>query len=390
MKRPGFQTGLQASRTSEVQEVTTNAIQLELLLQPAPDLAAQVREALLLLLATPVQPSARELLLTIELQLGVKARWEVNAVVQALIGERATSRSIRGFLRSLLDSGDMDAALRGEGAPDRDFVSSIDSLLHQSREYRGSAKFTEMIAFMGKFREYAPFNNMLVRLQNPTCSFFATESHWRKQFRASLKEDARPMVILAPNGPVMLVYDLDQVTGAPLPEELERFTRFEGRFDESWLALALENAEQQDRIRVDFKALSSTLAGFATFAHGDNQWKRRIAIHETLDGPSRFGVLCHELAHIYLGHLGSDVDHWWPSRTNLTKDAVELEAEAVAFLVTLRLGLQGSSSAYVSRHMPGGNVPLGTSMDHIAKVARRIERMAKERRPPRDGVRRQA
>ncbi len=196
--------------------MTTPAVQLELLLQPAPDLAAQVREALLSLLAKPLQPSARELLLTIERQLGVKARWEVNAAMQALIDERATSQSIRAFFRSLLESGDMEAALRGEGAPDREFVSSIDSLLQQSREYRGSDKFAEMIAFMGKFREYAPFNNMLVRLQNPACSFFATESHWRKKFRASLKDDARPMLILAPMRPVMLVYDLDQVIGAPV------------------------------------------------------------------------------------------------------------------------------------------------------------------------------
>jgi hypothetical protein len=373
--------------------MTAPAVQFELLLQPAPDLAKQVREALLSVLAKPVQPSARELLLTIERQLGVKARWEIGAAVQALIDERATSQSTRAFLRSLLESGDMEAALRGEGAPDRDFVSSIDSLLAQSREYRGSAKFAEMITFMGKFREYAPFNNMLVRLQNPACSFFATASHWRKKFGASLKEDARPMLILAPKSPVMLVYDLDQVTGAPLPEELERSARFEGEWDESRLALALENAAQRDRIRVDFKPLSSTLAGFATFAHGDGNWKHRIAIHNALDKPSRFGVLCHELAHVYLGHLGSDADHWWPSRTNLIKNAVELEAEAVAFLVTMRLGLQGSSSAYVSRHMPDGNVPVGASMDLIAKVAGRIEQMTKERLPRRAGrsrARRQA
>ena len=368
--------------------MTAPAVQLELLLQPSPDLTAQVREALLSLLEKPVQPSARELLLTIERQLGVKARWEVNAAVQAIMDERATSQSIRAYLRFLLESGDMDAALRGEGAPDREFVSSIDSLLQQSREYRGSDKFAEMIAFMGKFREYAPFNNMLVRLQNPACSFFATESHWRKKFRASLKEDARPMVILAPMRPVMLVYDLDQVEGAPLPEELEKFATFEGQWNEAWLALAVENAAQRDRIRVDFKTLSSTLAGFATFAHGNVEWKRRIAIHDQLDGPSRFGVLCHELAHIYLGHLGSDSDHWWPSRSNLTRNAVELEAEAVAFLVTLRLGLQGSSSVYVSRYMPNGNVPEGVSMDLISKVAGRIEQMAREHLPRRAARRR--
>lgn len=368
--------------------MTVNDVQLDLLLPPALDLGKQVREAVLSILSKPVQPSARELLAAVENRAGIKARWEVKEVIDALIDERAVSQSVREYLRSIVESGDLDTALRGEGAPDKDFVSSIDSLLQQSREYRGSEKFAEMIAFMGRFREYAPFNNMLVRLQNPACSFFATEKNWRKKFHASLKEDARPMLILAPMHPVMLVYDLDQTEGAPLPEELEKFASFEGQWDEAWLALAVENAAKCDRIRVDFKTLSSTLAGFATFAHGNANWKRRIAIHGQLDGPSRFGVLCHELAHIYLGHLGSDSDHWWPSRSNLTKNAVELEAEAVAFLVTLRLGLQGSSSAYVSRHMPGGNVPEGVSMDLIAKVAGRIEQMARERMPRRAGVRR--
>ena len=373
--------------------MTLPGLQLELLLPAAPDLATQVRELVLSILSKPVQPSARELLASIERHIGVKARWEVKDAILMLTEERAVSQSIRAYLLSLLESGDLEAALRGEGAPDKDFVSSIDSLLQQSREYRGSAKFGEMISFMGKFREYAPFNNMLVRLQNPACSFFATESHWRKKFRASLKEDARPMLILSPMRPVMLVYDLDQVDGAPLPEELEKFATFEGHWDESWLELAVENAAQRDRIRVNFKTLSSTLAGFATFALGDAEWKRRIAIHDQLDSPSRFGVLCHELAHIYLGHLGSDADHWWPSRSNLTKNAVELEAEAVAFLVTLRLGLQGSSSAYVSRYMPEGKVPDGVSMDLISKVAGRIEQMATERLPRRarrDGGRRTA
>jgi hypothetical protein len=46
---------------------------------------------------------------------------------------------------------------------------------------------------------------------------------------------------------------------------------------------------------------------------------------------SQFGTLCHELAHIYLGHLGTDREHWWPSRTDLDVRAVEIEAESSAF-----------------------------------------------------------
>jgi len=110
----------------------------------------------------------------------------------------------------------------------------------------------------------------------------------------------------------------------------------------------------------------------------------RIAVHDELDGPSRFGVLCHELAHILLGHLGSEYDNWWPGRRRLGRAAVEVEAEAVAWIVTTRLGLVGSSAEYVSRHLTcNGSTPAGVSPDMIAKVAGQIERMATQKVTPR-------
>lgn len=62
-------------------------------------------------------------------------------------------------------------------------------------------------------------------------------------------------------------------------------------------------------------------------------------MHDSLDPRSRFATLCHELAHIYFGHLGGDGDGWWPSRINLDQSTVEIEAEAVAYIVSIRLGL---------------------------------------------------
>ena len=111
----------------------------------------------------------------------------------------------------------------------------------------------------------------------------------------------------------------------------------------------------------------------------------RIAIHAELDQPSGYGTLCHELAHIYLGHLGSDKDHWWPSRTDLDSRAVEIEAEAAAFIVTVRRGLAGSSAAYVSRYLSGRPLPSSVSLDQVAKVASRIEQMGDRMLRPREG-----
>ena len=87
----------------------------------------------------------------------------------------------------------------------------------------------------------------------------------------------------------------------------------------------------------------------------------RIVVHSGLDDPSRFGVMCHELAHVLLGHLGNDDDRWWPNRWALDLGSIEVEAEAAAFIATWRLGLRGSSARYVSRYMPAGEVPQGIS-----------------------------
>ena len=123
-----------------------------------------------------------------------------------------------------------------------------------------------MVSFMARFRDYAPYNNMLVRMQNPTCSFYATERDWCDRFGRNLKEDARPMLILAPMHPVMLVYALDETEGKDLPKELENVASYQGEWKPDWLERTVQNAAVRDRIRVDFKILSSTNAGFATLA----------------------------------------------------------------------------------------------------------------------------
>ena len=131
----------------------------------------------------------------------------------------------------------------------------------------------------------------------------------------------------------------DQTEGEPVPEKLLNFAKFEVSLDPAWFRRMTKNAGGF-RIRVEVRALSSTNAGFATLARGADEWKMRIALHDGLDEPSRLGVLCHELAHILLGHLGADKDLWWPCRTNLTRQTVEIEAESVAYIVTSRLGLK--------------------------------------------------
>jgi hypothetical protein len=322
------------------------------------------------------RPSARELLRHVERQLEKDVHSVFENAVRSLTECKELRRSDQDYLRGMLTDGSLAEALRGKGATDDETVSSIDALLRQSATYRSSAEFRQMVEFMGRFRDYSPYNVMLVRLQNPSCGFFATERDWLKRHKRTLVEDARPMLILAPMHPVLLVYELDQTQGSPLPDHLNDFAHFEGKWNPKWLSNLVENA-QRHRLRITFKTLSSTYGGFATNQSGDATSKMRIAIHDKLDEPSRFGVLVHEIAHVLLGHLGTDYDHWWPGRFNLDSAAAEIEAETVAHIVTSRLGLSGSSAAYLSGYVDGAALPQSVSMDLIAKVAGRIEEMAK-------------
>jgi hypothetical protein len=123
---------------------------------------------------------------------------------------------------------------------------------------------------------------------------------------------------------------------------------------------------------------------FADVSRGDKRWKMRVALHEDLDEPSQYGVLCHELAHIYLGHLGGDTNNWWPSRAGVDHRTAEIEAETVAYITTQQLGLIGSSAAYVSRYLrEGERLPATVSIHLIAKVSGRLKEMALRTLPAR-------
>lgn len=203
-----------------------------------------VMEAVRDVLDSRSQPSAWELLE--HLGAARRARWSLEEALAKLDADPDLSRAQKDYLRQLRSSDDWGKAMRGGERPAREVESTVDALLRASVTYRDTCAFQEMISFMANFRDYAPFNNMLVRLQRPSCSFYATQRDWANRFERTIKEDALPLVILAPMHPVMLVYDLDSTEGAPLPEELVQFARFDGDWDEKRLSQTIENAVTRD------------------------------------------------------------------------------------------------------------------------------------------------
>ena len=61
---------------------------------------------------------------------------------------------------------------------------------------------------------------------------------------------------------------------------------------------------------------------------------------------------------------------------------MEIEAEAVAFIVTTR-ACDGPECAYVSRYLPDGKIPSSVSVDLVAKVVGRIVDLGRRKLKPR-------
>jgi hypothetical protein len=328
------------------------------------------------------QGSPAELLAGLEEEVGWPARHLLPGVLAALRAETDLPAAERKFLHYTLDDGAVSEALAGGAGPNAEHQSSLDDLFARSRQYRRSKRFAEAVDFISKFREYSTFNNMLVFLQNPLATYFATAAHWHKAFGRAVKDEARGLVILAPRTPVLMVYDIADTEGPPLPDKLELFSRISGPFNPAILERTLKNAER-DRILVERKAMGRLRAGFATARAREQGWKMRVGLRQELEPAAAYSVLCHELAHIFLGHLGADKDGWWPWRLNLPFAVTELEAEAVAHIVCSRAGLRTRSAEYLSSFVEEDGGLESISLDLVSRAAARIEDMGRRLLPPR-------
>lgn len=262
---------------------------------------------------------------------------------------------------------------------------SIDELLRKSWNYRNSKEFIKFFEFISRFRHYSRFNSMLVYIQNPAITFFGSASFWKKKFGRKIKSNAKPYIILAPKGPVVLVYDVFDTVGNETADEFMKNglgrIPFEvtGKFNE----IIFDQAVRESRnwqIQIFFKPLSYFHAGSIRNIRNsilEIYLKENVAIKEN------FATLLHELAHLFLGHLGfKSLKHIHLERSilllqrnHLSKSAKELEAEAISFLICKKLGLETRSAEYLAGYIRSERDLLEFSYETVIKTADRIEKL---------------
>jgi IrrE N-terminal-like domain len=255
--------------------------------------------------------------------------------------------------------------------------SLLDQLLEDSRLYTRSKDFKDLLDFVVRLRNFAPFNAMLLQVQKPGLSYAASARDWRERFNRVPKEGARPLVILWPFAPVAFVYDILDTEGDPLPLNVASFF-VSGNIEETKLEtfeplLKKKHIEWYPVDAGDQRAgLIRVLSRPAT---EKDATEYRMHINQNHNPATKFATLAHELAHLCLGHLGPDKKLNVPERPRLSHAQQDFEAESVAYLVCERNGIHSKSETYLSNYVKPNTKIEQIDIYQVMRVAGQVENL---------------
>jgi hypothetical protein len=251
----------------------------------------------------------------------------------------------------------------------------LDQLLTDARLYRSGKDFQDLLDFVVKLPNVAPFNAMLLQVQKPGLRFAASAFDWRERFGRTIKDGARPLLILWPFGPVATVYDVEDTAGEDLPQDVNAFVA-RGQINAAVLdrfarKLAGKNIQWQVFDGGNGEAGSIRVVRRAKSAKARTVYKMLINRNHNL--ATRFVTLAHELGHLCLGHLGPDNALAVPKRQPLTLAEQELEAESVAFIVAGRNGVESRSQTYLAGFVQNATTIDDLDVYQVMRAAGRVE-----------------
>jgi antirestriction protein ArdC len=231
-----------------------------------------------------------------------------------------------------------------------------------------SEDLTALLKTMGRFHRYSVNNICLIAAQRPTATRVAGFHAWRALGRF-VRKGEKGIAILAPitarrqedtagdddsrtvvGFRAAYVFDIEQTDGATLPEPAQ------ATGDPGTQTVCLTAAIGANGIVIEHV---DDLGGALGTSSGG-----RIQVLNGLAPAAEFSVLVHEYGHELL-HRSSD--------RPASRDTRELEAEAVAFVVSQAIGLDvvDSSRDYIHLYRGDGEA-LSQSLDRIQRTASSI------------------
>jgi len=240
--------------------------------------------------------------------------------------------------------------------------SLLDQLVADSRLYTNGKDYKDLLDFVVRLRNFAPFNAMLLQVQKPGLSYAAPARDWEESFGRRPKEGARPLLILWPFAPVALVYDVLDTEGRELPKDVNPF-QAKGNVEASHITQFIHLMGGKN-IHCDLVDAGDAAAGRIRLVKrptdATEKARYKMLVNRNHLAPVQLSTIAHELGHLFLGHLGPDKHLAVPTRASMNVGQMELEAESVAYLVCCRHGVKPNSDKYLSSY-----VKATTSVDII-------------------------
>jgi IrrE N-terminal-like domain len=240
--------------------------------------------------------------------------------------------------------------------------SLLDQLLSDSRLYTKSQDYKDLLDFVIRLRNFAPFNAMLLHVQKPGLTYAASAHDWHERFQRAPKEGARPLLILWPFGPVALVYDVLDTEGKDLPKGVSPFYAH-GPINQERIGSFISFISRKGievRMIDAGEGTAGSIRVIQRAASAKQTTLYKMLLNRNHEPAVQFTTIAHELGHLFLGHLGPDRALAVPERASMDHRQVELEAESVAYLLCARNKVISKSEAYLSRY-----VTENTSVDHV-------------------------
>ncbi len=203
------------------------------------------------------------------------------------------------------------------------------------------------------------------------------------------------MVALVPFGPVAFVYDVGDTEGENLPTK-EMFWWEEKRicFDERVIAETIKNCKNiginvhVSESGMNFIRENSLRTMGLAIRHSENLG-RKIVLHPRYLNKSRlveeYGVLCHEIAHHLLGHLGTinisvvtkrgKENKKIAAGRDIPRHICELEAELAAWIVFNKWGIDKNSTTYMALWFMDQKDVEKIDMSEVLRAANKIKEM---------------
>jgi hypothetical protein len=251
----------------------------------------------------------------------------------------------------------------------------LDALLTDSRLYHKTADYKALLDFVVRLRNFAPFNAMLLQVQKPGLTYAASAADWRIRFGRKPREGARPLLILWPFAPVALVYDVVDTEGRDLPADVASFFA-RGPIREIEIERFRELTNNKNILWADLDAGDAQAGSIRCTKRAANDKESntyRVFINKNHAAAVQFVTMAHELAHLFLGHLGADHALGVKDRSELPHRQEELEAESVAFIVCERNGVESRSKTYLANFVNQNTTVGNLDIYQVMHAAGQIE-----------------